>query len=136
MSADFAMFPRPRQTEFFQSLLLRESSLRFTSVGSGSIKIIFEKTVAPAPVFFPSYHYKPASPAAFNLHPQPFYFVTTVCTVLLEIPNSFAVCLTVALCSMMYSPKITGRSQSLGIALNMLTPKCFLVMYMGANVRL
>ena len=33
----------------------------------------------------------------------------------------------------MYSPKITGRSLSLGIVLNALTPKCFLVMYMGAE---
>lgn len=62
-------------------------------------------------------------------HPnrKPFYFVTTVCTVLLLIPNSLAVWRTVALCSIMYSPKITGRSQSLGITLNMLTPIFVLV---------
>ena len=28
-------------------------------------------------------------------------------------------------------PRMTGRSLSLGIVLNALTPKCFLVMYMG-----
>ena len=38
-----------------------------------------------------------------------------------------------ALCSIMYSPRMTGRSLSLGIVLNALTPKCFLVMYMGAE---
>lgn len=39
-----------------------------------------------------------------------FYLVTTVCTVDLEIPNFFAVVLTVALFSIMYSASITVLS--------------------------
>ena len=79
----------------------------------------------------PSYSPSPASPAASHLYPHTFYFVTAICTVLLEIPNSLAACLTVALCSIMYSPRITGRSLSLGIVLNALTPKRFSNVYGG-----
>lgn len=47
-------------------------------------------------------------------HPyQPFYMITTICTVDLLIPNSFAAPRTVDWCAIMYSPSSTARSSTM-----------------------
>ena len=50
------------------------------------------------------------SPLLYHCPYKAFYFVTSVCTVLLEIPNAAAAARTVALCAAMYLPSRTARS--------------------------
>ena len=62
-------------------------------------------------------------------HPENiFYFATTVCTVDLLIPKCLAAARTVALCSMIYSPRITARSSVSAFDTN------FIMAHSNANV--